>query len=80
MPAEAVAGRLDDLVRAIGRRAAEAPAAWGACKLAGVQGQAVEDRQLGIMRDPVQPHLPEPLLDPPQIGGLTDEGGAVHVA
>src|SRR5262249_57245608 len=78
MQAKAIESLLDDVILAIGGFAPEAPAAWGAGKLAGVHRQTIEDRQLGIMRDKVHQTLPQPLFDPPEIGGLADGGCAGH--
>lgn len=79
MQAEPVEGLLDDLVFAMRRRTSEAPEVGSVGKLADGQRQAIEHRQLRIVRQRVEQPLPETIFDPAQIGGLADKGGAIHL-
>src|SRR5258706_11386583 len=66
-------------VLAIGSLSPKAAAAVGACELAHRQWEAVDQGEGWIVRDGGQEMLPEALLDGPQVGSLTDEGGAMQL-
>ncbi|MEM2126030.1 MAG: hypothetical protein QXQ53_06500 [Candidatus Methanosuratincola sp.] len=67
MPTEAIECLLQQLVMPEGGLLIEAAAALGPGKLAHIQGEAVYDRDLGVIRQLPQQIAPQPLLDPQSV-------------
>jgi len=76
---EAVEGLLEENVLAKSGFSFEARAAVGAGEQARRQGHRVTKCEGGIVRGQREKLLPEKLLDLPEVGGLTGEGGAVYL-
>jgi len=79
MHPKAVEGLPEKRVLAEDRFTAESTAAVGAGKQASRQGQRVHQREGRIVGSEGEEFLPEALLDLPEVGGLTGEGGAVDL-
>ena len=77
---KAIEGLLEESVLAKGSLSFKTPATVGAGKQACRQGHRVADGEASIVRDFGQELLPEVLLDLPEVGCLSGEGGAMHLA
>ena len=80
MHPEAVEGLLEEGVLAEGGFSLEAAAAVGAGKQARRQRHGVNQREGRVVGGDGEELLPEALLYLPEVGTLTSEGGAVHLA
>src|SRR5687768_5377846 len=74
---EAVEGLFEEDVLAEGGLSSKTPTAIGSGEGACWQGKRVCQGEGGLMRGLSQQLLPEALLDLPEVGGLTAEGGAM---
>jgi hypothetical protein len=77
---EAVEGLFEQGIFAESGFSFEAAAAVGAGEQACWQGHRVYQRESGVVRGKEEQFLPEMLLDLPEVGCLTGEGGAVDIA
>jgi hypothetical protein len=79
MQAGAVDGQVRQVVVSLGRLAAESPAPWRPCALAGRQGQAIDDGESGIVRNPIATPLPQPIFDQLEVCALTPNSRPVQM-
>lgn len=80
MHPQAIKGLAHQRIFAKSRLTAEATAPLRPGELADGQREAIDNGKRGIMRHCAKQPLPQPFLEAPAVGGLTDEGGAMYVS